>query len=717
MCLLKKMRWVRQAIALCLSVTLLIPFSQATSLLPQATADANCETGLAILEAIDVAPQTDLSHTARCLEVESSLNALAFENSDSTITTYLFAEPIKYIDKTGAIKDKTNDLFCPSGIKSEQYAYVNAENDIQTFFPKILNNHSGVLLTYGETEIELYPQTSCLPVARKQTLNRNYSEENYVYYDNAFGADTSIRYSATFSGFKEDIILNKYTSSKFSFIVKTNGLSIKKTPDSTVLVDSKGVKVAEIANLFAYDNASIPNVTEKVELKISEVVEAQEYDMTICVDEAYLRNPNVVYPVIIDPTITINPTGSGTGKTIQDVSVFTNASANSYGAEGYIYAGNTNNLVSGRGVARTLMKFPGLRSNASLSNINTSRIVDVNLFLYENSGKTTSSTLACVYYTGTSWTESTAKAANIGWGSTGSTIHSPSASGSNKWIGVNLTSALSSWRANATSADKGIMLLNGNETNTGNCMRFNSTESSQNKPFITVTWGKYNITHYLDQGYRARFSSAASAVNGHQAVVTKIFKNLFGLTVTSNVVSFTSFADDCRIASSGGVTANNLANTCSHSPTHLTNTALRNDLVSIYGAGTNTYSRVLWTGHILNGNPPSDSNSANHTVIITPKMVTSGSSYTNVSSANVNKESRFTLLHELSHQLGAPDHYCYANGENGGHCSNPNCCSCNGKPIPVCVMQSRKDIETTDIDSLYCSACKTTINTHIGAHH
>ena len=254
MCLLKKMRWVRQAIALCLSVTLLIPFSQATSLLPQATADANCETGLAILEASDVAPQTDLSHTARCLEVESSLNALAFENSDSTITTYLFAEPIKYIDKTGAIKDKTNDLFCPSGIKSEQYAYVNAENDIQTFFPKILNNHSGVLLTYGETEIELYPQTSCLPVARKQTLNRNYSEENYVYYDNAFGADTSIRYSATFSGFKEDIILNKYTSSKFSFIVKTNGLSIKKTPDSTVLVDSKGVKVAEIANLFAYDH-------------------------------------------------------------------------------------------------------------------------------------------------------------------------------------------------------------------------------------------------------------------------------------------------------------------------------------------------------------------------------------------------------------------------------------------------------------------------------
>lgn len=84
------------------------------------------------------------------------------------------------------------------------------------------------------------------------------------------------------------------------------------------------------------------------------------------------------------------------------------------------------------------------------------------------------------------------------------------------------------------------------------------------------------------------------------------------------------------------------------------------------GSGTSTTSYVLWTGHILPGNPPSSSYS-DFSVIITPNQTTN-SNYVNKSDAEVRMESLYTLMHELSHQLGAPDHYCYGVSEGDSVC-------------------------------------------------
>lgn len=77
------------------------------------------------------------------------------------------------------------------------------------------------------------------------------------------------------------------------------------------------------------------------------------------------------------------------------------------------------------------------------------------------------------------------------------------------------------------------------------------------------------------------------------------------------------------------------------------------------------------------------------------------------------------MMHELSHQLGAPDHYCYGPSTTSEGCANPNCDTCYmGRDAErPCMMTYRYDIEATDEDVLYCSSCLQTIATHLTDHH
>lgn len=709
---------IRRMCTICLACIMALSSSRAVALNLETEKMNGLDTGMAILENINAETKRGATHISRWNERESDLNTLVFENEDATVTSYFFAEPIKYVDENGKIRDKSNVLSRLITTTKNPYAYVNKENDIKTYFPATLSDQSGVLLTYENVEIEMFPQTKRESAARKQMDSREYTSKDYVYYEGVFGENTALRYSATFSGVKEDIVLYSNTENEFSFIVKTHGLSAEGNSASVVFRNTSGEVVAEIAGLFAYDSAITPSTTDNISMELVTKNENEEYVLTLYVDETFINSPKTQYPVYIDPSVTIRPAGSGTTKTIQDASVFMGAQSSAYGGEQYIYIGNSTNLVANRGVARTLMKFPGLITHSELGDIDASRIVDAELHLYECSGKTTAATLVGAFYTGSTWSEATVCLNNnMSWGATGSTLFSQSITGTNRWVTLNLMGAISSWKSSTLSADKGMLLRNAAESTAANCLKFNSTENSQNKPYVTVTWGKFTVNHYLDQGYRTRFSSAATAVAGHQAVVSDILDELFGLTVVSNVYSFTSYADDCRISADGGVTASNLANPCNHSTDHLTTAKLRSDLVSYYGAGNETMTRVLWTGHILTGDPSSNSVTSNHSVIMTSREVTDHeNNYVNESATKVNIESRFDLLHELSHQLGAPDHYCY-NDKGTAHCSNENCRKCNGLSQLVCVMTSRKDIEGISTASLYCNLCKNTVQNHVDAHH
>lgn len=101
--------------------------------------------------------------------------------------------------------DKSNKLYSNVEDKaySSDYSYVNKENDINTYFPKFLKTDVGVTVEAQAHSIEMYPISN---VVSKVTAD----DDMYgVYYDGVFGEFTGIRYEPSFSGYKEDIVLEK----------------------------------------------------------------------------------------------------------------------------------------------------------------------------------------------------------------------------------------------------------------------------------------------------------------------------------------------------------------------------------------------------------------------------------------------------------------------------------------------------------------------------
>jgi len=138
------------------------------------------------------------------------------------------------------------------------------------------------------------------------------------------------------------------------------------------------------------------------------------------------------------------------------------------------------------------------------------------------------------------------------------------------------------------------------------------------------------------------------------------------------------------------------------------------------GNGTSNTAIVIWTGHILEGNERSDASPSRHSVVITPHNTTifRDGEYVNKTATEIYNQSCFTLIHEISHLFGAPDHYCYGKNGNEEKCENLDCdeCQYSYDEIRVCIM-GELCIELLDEENIYCSDCTYIINTRIGGNH
>ncbi|MCL6473073.1 MAG: DNRLRE domain-containing protein [Firmicutes bacterium] len=136
-------------------------------------------------------------------------------------------------------------------------------------------------------------------------------EGEKITYENIL-PDTDLREIITGIGVKEDIILKKYTGkNSFTFELKTAGVDAQKEVDGSIGFYKKatGEKLFNIPKPFMMDSnvdsgsgesARSDNVTADVIQK-----GANTY-ITITADDKWLKAPERVYPVYIDPTIDLN---------------------------------------------------------------------------------------------------------------------------------------------------------------------------------------------------------------------------------------------------------------------------------------------------------------------------------------------------------------------------------------------------------------------------
>lgn len=257
-------------------------------------------------------------------------------------------------------------------------------------------------------------------------------------------------------------------------------------------------------------------------------------------------------------------------------------------------------------------------------------------------------------------------------------------------------------------------------------VRTKTAQSNNREKWLLYSYEySFYIDHYYDDGYVERFDTSYSDISVYQNICSNILLKIFSVNTMATFQNYTSCADICT---GMPVTLDKTTIPCNHSTvSHKTRCQMKYDFIEQFGSGTSITTKALWTGHVL------DSRSSciytnDQIIVVTIGMVTD-SSHNNYSDETIRHQRIYTLLHELSHALGAPDHYCY--DETSNNCNNPteDCWRCDNGLVapPTCLMTSRTSslelrLNNDQLSTLYCSQCMSSthekgIFTHLYNHH
>lgn len=461
------------------------------------------------------------THIQRLYEEEGDdVNKIVFLNADGSHTAYIYDHPVKYVDGAGKIQDITLDI-AESNVTGQ---FETAANSSITTFSR--NVTDGIGLRGNNTTISLVPH---LPVANAKTMSATKSTDNavakqidskriaYTYDDK-----TTLEYSLTYTGFKEDIVVSEYTGqTEYDFTLYTNGLKLVEINKSFYLVDASGVTKAQLGDIIIF-TADDKNNTMG-DMVAQTVVENQEYLLTIVVDPEFLADKTTAYPIRIDPTVEICYDNNGNGA-IEDVTINSGG-----GSDGTAYSLSIG-LRQSYGIARILMKFPGLNFGSLGTNaIITNASVEIRDLMCES----TPLDVYCYVFSGNEWTESTANWSNVSPNSistflSSKTISYESGTQQPNWqaYAFDITAAVEGWRTGTCDPDKGIILKASSSVENGSTYNYKTLASynrSAYKPTLSVTYtnGAYLLdegTYYLNNLYYGDYlrysSSSVTATSG-----------------------------------------------------------------------------------------------------------------------------------------------------------------------------------------------------------
>ena len=460
-------------------------------------------------------------HISRLTELEEGFNSIALQNLDGTNSMYIFSEPVKYIDEAGIIRDKKAELTqCNDVAYKNEYSYSNANNDVRVFFPKTLDSDTGVILGKNDINIELTPVSSkkletSRPENAIQSLESGVRLKNItaqaavsvkrdieksgindtdikavVDYNAVFGSKTTLSYTPTLNGFKEDIVLASYDgTNEFVFRLKTNGLRLINKDGIYYLIEpDTSKKIVTMGELVVYGNGGT-EISSGYEHKyyVETVTQDDEYLLTVIVDKNYLINENTKYPVIVDPSFEVLSEDND----IMDISVR---------AIGSVISRSQNDAVGNHYTEkkdmRTFIKFPGLLNNHIFQDMapyglgggDFPEVQSIKLMMYSRGTSQVTGQVKVYPYNASAaldWTYNTTNFTTTQYNAVGNQWSSTAVpSLSEQWVEFNITSAVS------VPCDKGIVLINEyeGEGNYPAYQSFASTKDSTNKPRIVVNW-------------------------------------------------------------------------------------------------------------------------------------------------------------------------------------------------------------------------------------
>ncbi len=392
---------------------------------------------------------------------DETLSTYVFEKSNGDKTVYYFEENVKF-EKNGQFFDK--DLTLVVGTAG----YTVAQNDVELLLPH--NPAKGILVHFDQATVRLVPQG---------LQNTSAHEANgAVVYQNAFDSGVDLKYTPLMSGLKEDIILDQYIpNASYSFILETGGLSLFEDREGWFLAESAdGNAVFRLSNTLVYDAVGRPC---EGGLTVETIKAGSKYLLTVSAPNDFLSDPITVYPVTIDPSITVDI--SQDPYAIMDAPIFSGYPSNNYGS--FIY--NRVGTVPGYGVGRTVVKLPGLTNSSEYSSLaDYTQIKNVKFYVTEASGTTNQLVHLYPLVYNTSWTEYSITWNNVGQHSTA--IDSTATLFCNTTTYFDITALVQAWKKGTYSANAGFIMISDNESiNKG----FYATDASSKRPYVVMTYG------------------------------------------------------------------------------------------------------------------------------------------------------------------------------------------------------------------------------------
>lgn len=257
----------------------------------------------------------------RLSKYDSYTNAIGYENEDGSETVFIYTDDIKYKDENGKIRDKDINIASTNLLdKASGYSYKTKSNDIQVYFSDKMSNDKGIKIEYKDKEIKLAPKVNQQEkrISTKQSVKLlkdtgKYGSglENIMQYDQAISESTHLRFETTYSGLKEDIILDEYTgTNRFTFIADFDDLTPVAYNRGVQIYDGDSV-IMEIPPIYMEDSGGEFDAGSRFSLDNNIELSALPdgtYELTIVVDNDFLTSSDTVYPVIIDPSINISST-------------------------------------------------------------------------------------------------------------------------------------------------------------------------------------------------------------------------------------------------------------------------------------------------------------------------------------------------------------------------------------------------------------------------
>ena len=453
-------------------IALVLAVATAVTLIPRNLTAHGFDGGTELPDHPDLISPEDAENysiVSRDSDSEVDLNSLVFNTSSGEKVEFFYPYDVKYIDTEGRVCDKDTSIV-PS-----KNGFVSEGTGVRIAFPEKISE--GVSISsYNDKYTVSFFSLADSETYSDGALNADNTTVKYI------GAKESLEYAVSYSGLKENIILNEYCGiSSWSFRIHTNGLLLSSINGQYILADGSET-IMSFGSILAFTADDKNNVFG--EMTVKEVTEAEEYILTVTVPEVWLSSKETSYPVTIDPSITVNY-ASGSSS-IQDEMI---SSTTAYSATyDVIYVGKGNNNEKLRGA----VCFPNLDLSGKC-------VTSASLELRDVMCESTPTLVEMYEYTGGAWTEATvltwSNAASYGdlldshyvkWGN-GNTGSDP------QRYSFDITALAQKWASGYASPSQGVLIKTTDafENASGSfhrCFASKDYGNNTHKPSLVITY-------------------------------------------------------------------------------------------------------------------------------------------------------------------------------------------------------------------------------------